>query len=139
MFNTIIKAAENFCIHQIRDEYSINDDFEKSRTLIAYIDIETNSGEKHRVYLSADKAFVQKVSSVFLEEDESDDETLQDMLLETTNLIIGSAKVLAEESEEPYCIHTPFFEKDGSFDYEYDHLKTFQINDSKLSIAIKEL
>jgi len=139
MFDTIIKAAENFCIHQIRDKYILNDDFNKDRTLIACIDIDAHSGDKHRVYISADKAFVQKVSFVFLEEDKSDDETLKDMLLETANLIVGSAKVLAEESDKPYDINTPFFEKDGIFDYDYDMLKTIHMQDNKLSIAIKEL
>ncbi|MCW8839161.1 MAG: chemotaxis protein CheX [Thiovulaceae bacterium] len=139
MFNTIIEAAKNFCIHQIRNEYTINDTLNKNRTLIAYIDIDTHAGNKHRVYLSAEKAFVQKVSTLFLEEDESDEETLQDMLLETVNLIVGSAKVLADESNSSYSINTPFFEKDGTFDYEYDDIKTLQVQDDKLSIAIKEL
>jgi CheY-specific phosphatase CheX len=139
MFNTIIKATENFCTHQIRDEFTLDDDLNKTRTLIAYIDIDTHSGEKHRVYISAEKAFVQKVSYIFLEEDESDDETLQDMLLETANLIVGSAKVLAEDSDKPYDINTPFFEKEGEFDHQFDHCKSFTINDTKLFIAIKEL
>ena len=139
MFNTIVEAAKNFCTHQIRDNYLINEDFNKSRTLIAYIDIDSKSGQKHRVYLSAEKSFIQRVSYILLEEKESDDETLQDMLLETTNLIVGSAKVLAEESGEPYTIQTPFFEKEGLFDYKYDNYKTIQVNNDKLSIAIKEL
>ena len=139
MFNTIIEAAKNFCVHQIRDEFRLSDEGNKSRTLIAYIDIDTDNGQKYRVYLCADKAFVQMVSYIFLEEDESDDETLQDMLLETTNLIVGSAKVLAEESKDSYVINTPFFEKEGVFDTEYDQIKTLYIEDKKLSIAIKEL
>lgn len=139
MFNTIIKATENFCIHQIRGEYTIDEQLIKDRTLIAFIDIDAHSGEKHRVYVSADKAFVQKVSYIFLEEEESDDETLQDMLLETTNLIVGSAKVLAEESNEPYKINTPFFEKDGNFDYDCDDSRSFILDDARLTIAIKEL
>ena len=139
MFKTIIKAAENFCTHQIRCDYKIEDQISKGRTLIAYIDIDLHNGSEYRVYISADKAFVQKVSQIFLEEDESDDETLQDMLLETTNLIVGSAKVLAEDSDESYTIKTPFFEKDGSFDFEYDSSKCFTIDNSQLYIAIKEL
>ena len=138
MFETIIKAAENFCIHQIRDEYLISNDLTKDRTLVAYIDVNAHTGQKYRVYISAQKAFIQRVSLVFLEEDNSDDETLQDMLLETTNLIVGSAKVIAEESDISYNIETPFFEKDGVFDYEYDEIKTLQIKDDKISIAIKE-
>jgi len=139
MFNTIIEATQNFCIHQMRDEFVITDNINKERTLIAYIDIDAFDGQKHRVYLSAEKSFVQKVSMVFLEEEQSDEETLQDMLLETTNLIVGSAKVLAEGSNEPYNINTPFFEKEGSFDYEYDHATTFSIQNYTLSIAIKEI
>jgi chemotaxis protein CheY-P-specific phosphatase CheC len=139
MFNIIIEAAKNFCIHQIRVESSLNDELNQVRTLIACIDIDAHSGEKYRIYLSADKAFVQRVSTLFLEEDESDDDTLQDMLLETANLIVGSAKVLAEESKNSYNIKTPNFEKDGVFDFAYDDIKTLQVQDDRLSIAIKEL
>ena len=101
MLSTILKAAENFCIHQIRLPHKVHSDFIKMRTLIAYIDIDLLGGSKHRVYLSADEAFMQRVSRIFLEEDESDEETLIDMALETTNLIVGSAKVLAENSQIP--------------------------------------
>ncbi len=139
MISTIIQAAENFCIHQIRLPYSIHNDVNKTRTLIAYIDINTLNNEKYRVYLSADEDFIQKVSSIFLEEEKSDEETLIDMLLETANLIIGSAKVLAEKSDNPYSISTPNFEKNGKFDFEYNEIKTLQIEGARLSIAIKDI
>ncbi|MDQ7066611.1 MAG: hypothetical protein Q9M40_00595 [Sulfurimonas sp.] len=68
---------------------------------------------------------MQKVSKLFLEEEKSDEETLIDMTLETANLIIGSAKVIAEEiNENPYTIHTPHFIKIGMFDLEYDTAHT---------------
>jgi len=139
MINTIIEATQNFCIHQIRIPHTTHDKPSKTRTLIAYIDIDMQSGEKHRVYISADEAFVQRVSKIFLEEDSSDEETLKDMLLETTNLIVGSAKVLAENSENPYTINTPHFEKIGNFDFDYDKIKVIQIEDDKVTVAIKEL
>jgi chemotaxis protein CheY-P-specific phosphatase CheC len=139
MFNIIIEAAKNFCKHQIRVDYSLHDELNQVRTLIACIDIDAHSGEKYRVYISADEAFIQRVSTLFLEEDESDEETLQDMLLETTNLIVGSAKVLAEGNNTPYNIKTPNFEKIGVFDFAYDDIKTLQVQDDRLSIAIKEL
>lgn len=139
MFSTILEAAENFCIHQIRLPHTVHSDLIKERTLIAYIDIDLQSGTKHRVYLSADEAFIQRVSKLFLEEDDSDEETLIDMALETTNLIVGSAKVLAEDSLTSYTINTPHFEKNGEFDFEYDDIKVVQIEDDKLTIAIKEL
>ncbi len=139
MLSTIIEAAQNFCIHQIRIEHSIHDNISKTRTLIAYIDIERSNGDKYRVYLSADKSFIQRVSQIFLEEDESDEETLIDMALETTNLIVGSAKVLSENSDMTYTISTPHFEKIDIFDFEYDDLKVIQVESDKLTVAIKEL
>ena len=139
MLSTIIEATQNFCIHQIRIPHTTHDKISKMRTLIAYIDIDLQSGTQHRVYLSADESFIQRVSKIFLEEDESDEETLIDMALETTNLIVGSAKVLAEDSAKAYTINTPHFEKIGDFDFEYDDIKVIQVEDDKITIAIKEL
>ena len=140
MLKTIIQASENFCIHQIREPHEVNDGKIKKRTLIAYIDIEREDGLKYRVYVASDENFMQKVSKLFLEEDESDEETLIDMTLETANLIVGSAKVIAEEANEnPYTINTPHFEKIDIFDFEYDEAKIIKIENDELMIAIKEL
>lgn len=140
MLKTIIQASENFCIHQIRESYEISQRFHKKRTLIAYIDINTNDMKIYRVYLGANIGFAQRVSKLFLEEDTSDEDTLIDMTLETANLIVGSAKVIAEElAENSYTISTPHFEKIGEFDIEYDQLKVIKIEDDELIIAIKEL
>ncbi|MEA2073165.1 MAG: chemotaxis protein CheX [Campylobacterota bacterium] len=140
MLQTIQTASENFCIHQIRAEHTVIDGVSKKRTFIAYIDIDANDTKKYRVYIASDEAFMQRVSMLFLEEDESDEETLIDMTLETANLIIGSAKVIAEaENENTYTINTPFFEKLGEFDFEYDSAKTITVDEDELTIAIKEL
>jgi len=138
MLKTIIEATQNFCTHQINEESTINDNITKSRTLIAYIDIDTQDDRKYRVYLACDNDFIQKVSKLFLEEDESNEETLIDMTLETTNLIVGSAKVIAQESNIPYMIDTPHFEKIGQFDFKYDEMKTVMIDGCGVTIAIKE-
>ncbi|RLA76702.1 MAG: chemotaxis protein CheX [Epsilonproteobacteria bacterium] len=140
MLKTIIQASENFCIHQIRESHEINDGQIKKRTLIAYIDIETQDAIKHRVYIASDESFMQRVSKLFLEEDDSDEETLIDMTLETANLIIGSAKVIAEEANDnPYTINTPHFEKLDIFDFEYDQAKIIKVENDELMVAIKEL
>ncbi len=139
MFSTIIEAAKNFCIHQIRLSHLTHDEKQKGRTIIAYIDVDADNGLHYRVYLSADETFIQRVSKLFLEEDESDEQTLIDIALETTNIIVGSAKVLAENSDNAYTIQTPHFEKIGDFDYDYDEMKVIQIENDKLTIAIKEL
>jgi hypothetical protein len=140
MLKTIIQASENFCIHQIREPYVVNEGINKKRTLIAYVDIDVQDGKRHRVYIASDANFMQRVSKLFLEEDESDDETLMDMTLETANMIVGSAKVIAEEANEnQYTINTPHFEKIDNFDFEYDEAKIIQIENDEMIIAIKEL
>lgn len=140
MLKTIIEASENFCIHQIRSPHQVSDGDTNKRTLIAYIDINTHDGKSHRVYLASDINFMQRISKLFLEEDESDEETLIDMLLETTNLVVGSAKVIAEEANEnPYTINTPHYVKLDTFDFEYDQSKIIHIENDEMIIAIKEL
>jgi hypothetical protein len=140
MLSTIQTATENFCIHQIRTDHKTNEGTSNKQTYIAYIDINTEDEKKYRVYIASDKAFMQRVSTLFLEEDESDEETLIDMTLETANLIIGSAKVLAEEeNKNPYTIATPHFEKIGDFDFEVDDVKTITVEDDEITIAIKRL
>jgi len=140
MLDTIKEAAENFCIHQIREPHSLNDEVTQKRTLIAYIDIDTEDGKKERVYIASDKDFMQRVAKLFLEEDASDEDTLKDMTLEVANLIIGSAKVIAQESKKrPFTIGTPHFEKIGEFDFSVDAVKTIKVGNDELTIAIKEL
>jgi len=140
MLSTIQKATENFCIHQIRIDHQINEGISTKKTFIAYIDITTQNDEKFRVYIASDTAFMQRVSYLFLEEQESDEETLIDMTLETANLIIGSAKVLAEEeNKNPYVISTPHFEKIGTFDFSVDDVKTINVESDEITIAIKRL
>ena len=140
MLTTILEASQNFCQHQIGEDTQVSDGITQTRTLIAYIDIDTIAGKCHRVYVAADKNFMQRISKLFLEEDESDDETLMDMSLETTNLIVGSAKVIAEEANNnPYTIQTPHFLKVDSFDFEYDQAKVIKVGNDEMIIAIKEL
>ncbi|MEA3228755.1 MAG: chemotaxis protein CheX [Campylobacterota bacterium] len=140
MFNTIIKALENFCIHQIREEYIVNDFISDEKMIINYIDINPSIGGKYRVYIASDFQFMQKIATLFLEEVQSDEETLVDMTLETTNLIVGSAKVIAEELQKNlFTIETPHFIKIDRFDLEYDEIKTIQIAEDRMMIAIKEI
>jgi CheY-specific phosphatase CheX len=140
MLPTILQAAENFCIHQIALPYTTNSSSDKKRTLIAYLDIETPDGDKHRVYLACDKVLIQCVAEIFLGEENSDEETLTDMLLETSNMIIGSAKVIAEESNlHMFSISTPHFLTEDYFTMPSDGMHTIQIADGQMLIAIKAL
>ena len=140
MLVTIEDALKNFCTHQIREKFEISNNICKKRTFIAYIDIETTDNIKYRVYIASDQNFMQRISTILLEEDESDEETLIDMALETANMIVGSAKVIAEsEGTNPYTIGTPNFEKIGDFDITCQDFKTVKIQNDELTIAIKEL
>jgi len=140
MLNIIIEASQNFCLHQIRLPHELHDNVTQMRTLIAYIDIETLDSKKYRVYIGASLSFAQRISTLLLEEDESDEETLVDMILETANLIVGSAKVIAEERDtNPFVIGTPHFEKIDNFDFQYDKAKVLKVEDDEMIIAIKEL
>lgn len=140
MLKTIIQASQNFCIHQIRIPHELHDDISNLRTLIAYIDIKTQSGTNHRVYLGASLSFAQRISTLYLEEDKSDEETLVDMMLETANQIVGSARVIAEEAcENQFVISMPHFEKIDLFDFEYDQIKVIKVENDEMIIAIKEL
>lgn len=109
MLPIIVEAATNFCIHQIQLPYSMSASSSKKRTLLAYIDIETTKGEMHRAYIGCDENLIQTIATIFLGEENSDEETLIDMLLETTNMIVGNAKVLAGELyQTAMTISTPF-------------------------------
>lgn len=140
MLSYIIKAAENFCIHQIRLPHRIEPLSQKKRTLIAYLDIEESTGEKHRAYIGCDDVLLQCITEIFLGEETSDQETLRDMLLETTNMIVGSAKVLCEESSShPFTISTPHFHSNDYFTTDTQEGHTFHVADGEMLIALKAL
>jgi len=113
MISIIIEAAENFLHNQIEltteKSNTLNTDL-KMRTVIASIEVKMDDGDIKTVYLGFNEALIKKIISVYLMEDDADDATMQDMALESTNMIVGSAKVLAEEADkEHFMITTPKF------------------------------
>ncbi len=139
MLTLMTKAAENFCIHQIRQPHTLSNEKSKKRTLIAYIDIVKDDGSNYRIYTAYETEMMQMIAEIFLFEEESDEQTLQDMALETANMIIGSAKVLAaEERDLHFTISTPHFEEQDGFDLPTDTFKTIIIENKAMMIAIKE-
>jgi len=140
MIQYIETAAENFSRHQLESPYQKVETVPNVRTFIAYIDINKQNGGSHRVYLACDEALMQQIAELFLGESVSDEATLIDFVLETANMIIGSAKVIAEEeNREAFTIATPIFEKFDHFDIPYDEQSVLRINDHTAIIAIKEL
>lgn len=139
MLPIIVEAAANFCQHQIRLPYEITPLPPQKRTLLAYIDIETEEGVQ-RAFIGCDASLIQTIAEIFLGEEESDEQTLVDMLLETTNMIVGSAKVLAEDTYETSMkIATPFFFSDELSQLHPDAIQCIGINDGEMMIALKRL
>lgn len=138
MFPIIVEAATNFCLHQIRLPYTLTDYQPQKRTLFAYIDIEAD-GSAHRAYIGCDSSLIQTIAEIFLGEEMSDEETLTDMLLETTNMIVGSAKVLAEGYDTSMTIATPFFVSDETPLDQSDAIECISINNGEMTIALKRL
>lgn len=140
MLPIIVHAAENFCQHQLRLPSQRSQSPLQKRTLIAYIDVETSESEQYRVYIGCDAELLQTITKIFLDEDESDDETLINMLLETTNMIVGSSKVLAQESYDTSLnITTPFFLSENLENENIHEEDYIAIENNTMLIALKRL
>ena len=141
MLRTIIEAASNFCKEQLGVEKIETHESKKleNGALVAYIDIQTKEESRYRAYLAAEKEFVQFVAHVFLEEEQSDDETIMDMAMECTNLIVGSAKVIASKNGVDFTISTPKIEKVDSFTHNFDEAVLLECDGKTLFIALKEM
>lgn len=140
MLPIIMHAAENFCRHQLQLPYEQSEEESKKRTFLAYIDIESQNKETYRVYIGCDEPLIQNIAETFLGEDASDDQTLIDMLLETTNMIVGSAKVLAAEIYETSMnIMTPFYLSEFSIAKNPYEKKFLTVNNGKMMIALQRL
>jgi CheY-specific phosphatase CheX len=140
MLNTIVEAAKNFCRDQLGiDTIEQKEDHSfEGGALVAYIDISMKE-KKYRVYLAAQKEFVQFVASVFLEEETSDDETIMDMAMECTNLIVGSAKVIGSKNGLEFSISTPKIERMDRFTKEYEESILLGCEGKDLFIALNEI
>jgi len=140
MFESVVEAAKNFCIHQIGSEAKTENETQpEGKTLVVHIDISTQTDDKYRIYLAAEKEFIQQVAQIFLDEEESNHETLYDMALECTNLIVGSAKVIASQKELHFNIETPHLQEMEEFSIQYSQSTTLICNNNKLFIALQKI
>ncbi len=138
MLETITEAASSFCKEQLGAKRL---EVEKATTppkgtLVAYIDIQMHGSKAYRAYIAAQKEFVQFVAKIFLEEEESDEETIMDMALECTNLIIGSAKVVASQKGIDFDISTPKLQVMERFTPHYEDAAVLRCENNELFIAV---
>ena len=136
MIHYLKEAAKNFTIHQIREEFTLTQKDESLRTVIAYIDTDHGDNKTVRVYVCVENSLLKKITELLLMEEVDDKETLCEMALETSNLIIGSAKVLAEEAGTHFSISTPH-QSNESID-DFDEHFSIEVGDSFMSVYTKE-
>ncbi len=139
MINYITTASENFFQHQIGTTCAISEVSTQESAHIAYIDIKSSANTLYRVYIAMDEPLLAHITELFLGEETPDEQTLKEMLLETTNMVVGSAKVLAEDSGSAFSIETPFIEESALSAVAYDDKRVLSIEDSAMIIALKEL
>ncbi len=139
MISIIIEAAENFLHNQIELKTERTEALKQLRTVIASIDVKMDDGNVKTVYLGFNERLIKEIVSVYLMEDDADDETMRDMALESANMIVGSAKVLAEEAEkEHFMITTPKFKAIEEFEAcECSELSVLLTDKEALVIGIK--
>ena len=141
MIELFSQASSNFATHQLQTTCSVSEHKSDLRTVVAYIDIDVEGGEHYRVNVAYSKALLGLICELYLGEEECDDEALNEMALETTNMLIGSAKTLASESGSAhFTIATPHLcdchELDVSSN---DQAITLLIGEHPLVLSIEEL
>lgn len=139
MIDIIAKAAENLYTDQLGLPYIISDTSSQMRTVVASIDIMEGGTASHRVFLTYSRGVLKQIAELMLGETVDDDATLTDMALETANLIVGSAKVLAAEQDIDFHISTPLLQDDHLGDEELQAMRLFTFDDQEMMIAIKGL
>ncbi len=141
MLQTIIDAAKNFCTDQLgkTDIQIISQPQIPQEGMVASIEIEESNERRFKVYLAAQKEFVQDVAKIFLDESQSDDETIKDMALECTNLIVGSAKVIASRNGLDFTISTPVLEEEDLTHRSFEEVAELMCSGNSLIIAVESL
>ena len=139
MLESIIEATKNFCIHQLQLEPSLEECLEIPKEVITTsIEVDTQTDETLTIYLFAQKDFIQSIANALLFEEESDEETLVDMALESTNLIVGNAKVVASQNGLHFTIKTPKLSTDIPSIEQLTSLQKIRCNTTSLIVALKK-
>jgi len=139
MLESIVEATKNFCIHQLRCTPNELESIDYETELyVGELEVITKDNEKYIVYVCASKNFIQNVAFAMLEEEQSDDETLYDMAMECTNLIVGSAKVIASKKNVDFDIATPKVNFETLKNKDLD-IKIITCNDEVIAIGMKKV
>lgn len=106
MIDIFIKAVHNFNDHQLGATSTHDTSFET--TLLHYSTIELDfQGSKQTMQLWYSDDYVLRISNAMLFEPDPDEATIIDLVKETTNQIVGSAKIIASEEDVDFNIELP--------------------------------
>ena len=97
MIDVLSQATHNFVQHQLRLTSQDESKVERSELFHANITL-TKNGEDEPANFYYTNDFIQLVSEALLGEPSEDQEAIEDLISETTNLIAGSAKTIAENA-----------------------------------------
>lgn len=100
MIESLVQATKNFFQHQLR-ENSIEKRLQKAE-IMHKTHIDLLHGESTPAYFYLHEAFLSKTALALLGDDFLDQETIEDLSKEITNLIAGSAKLLSETHASGY-------------------------------------
>jgi len=138
MLDLITQAAKNF----LNNDLELKTQTYKDSVDNGYISLISTTAitDKYEVYIVSSLDFLKLVSNVMLFDDNPDDATMEDLNKELNNIIVGSAKVLAEQQErEIFDISTPKSFGNKTFDMEYDSFSSLSEDDKAMTIAIKKI
>lgn len=130
----IEKAAKQFIEHQIKVECTQPDSFSSTNNISTYIETVSDSLTS-KVSITYNKELLQQIATIYIMEEKCNDATLSEMALETTNMIVGSAKTLASEDECHFNIKIPFLQESAPLQ---DRL-TLAANGHELFIHLEDI
>jgi chemotaxis protein CheY-P-specific phosphatase CheC len=108
MFDRIVEASNNY-FQQMFEQIPVSiEQFESRDFFVSKIDAKSSENEKE-IYIFLDQSLINELYNFMLGEDPSCEEEAQDFSCEVANLIVGSAKVLAQDDKESFSISTPVF------------------------------
>ncbi|NWF66852.1 MAG: hypothetical protein HXX81_05240 [Campylobacterales bacterium] len=135
MVESIESALFNFFQNTLELDICKSEIILNSFDFVSSIEIQKDNGNK-RVYFLFTKELLDKVSKIFMCETNPTVEILNDLICEISNLVVGSAKVIASNSNINYNISTPTLEQSIDL-YDFEMLKNYQSSNEIFAILIK--
>lgn len=137
MIESLLKASQNYIEHQLSAQSVQNNTFLDMPLFHSTIDLIAEDATV-KIVFQYTPDFIKQISVAMLDDDNPDDETIQDLVNETTNQIAGSAKIVASENDTKpvhYNIDLPHFEglmsqkMDGTlYAFTIDEIGVFQFS-----------